>query len=178
MLVNVDLSLFLLVCHCSTNLTDVLHLLLLPRSLTQVRLQHPSKSLQQYLEADLGDGWIVPSLAQLVPDERMLRPRELVEAECHSGFSELGADQITTGVGHVCILDAKDQGYFAVLELLELVDGVRSNETGRGCRVRARSGSGRGGIGTIVGAEGARVDVGAEVGNGGGYTRVELAKQG
>lgn len=118
----------------------MLHLLLLPITIPQLRLQHPPKLLQQHLEADLGDGRVISSLAELVPDKRVLRPGELMEAKDYPGLAKLLANEITTGVGNVGVFDAKDHGDL-------------TSDTGEEveCVVGVRRGSG-GGIGAGVGA--------------------------
>ena len=119
----------------------MLHLLLPANPLPQLGPQHPPKQLQQHLEARLGDGGVVAALAQLVADEGVLRPRELVEAEDGARGAQLGADQVAPGVGHVRVLEPEDQGRLAA----ELGEEVQ--------RVRARGGgSVRGGVGRRVGA--------------------------
>lgn len=129
---------------------------------SKVRLENPAEELKQDLEADLCDGRVVAALAQLVPDEGVLRPGELVKAEDDARVAQLGADEVAPGVGHVGVLDAEDQGHLAA-QLLEVVERVRGARGWRGGRV-----------GGLVGAEGARVDVGGEVGDAGGDARVEL----
>jgi hypothetical protein len=37
--------------------------------LAQIQLQGPSKQFQQHLEASLGDGRVVPALAELISDK-------------------------------------------------------------------------------------------------------------
>lgn len=54
---------------------------------SEINLQRPSKQLQQHLKTRLGNRRIVAPLAQLVPDERMLRPGELMEAKDDAGFA-------------------------------------------------------------------------------------------
>ena len=54
--------------HCIF-LTHILWLHLYPVPRTQVRLQRPAEELEEHLEADLGDGRVVASLAQLVAYE-------------------------------------------------------------------------------------------------------------
>lgn len=129
----------------------------------QVSLEHPAKELEEHLEADLCDGRVVAALGELVADEGVLGPGELVEAGGDAGLAELGADEIATGVGDVGVLDAKDHGDLA-LEPVEEVEGVVA--AGR---------SSRRGVGGFIRAQGARVDVRGEVGDAGGDSRVELA---
>lgn len=129
----------------------------------QVDLERAAEQLEQDLEARLGDGGVVPALAQLVADEGVLGPGELVEVEDHACLPQLGADQVAAGVVDVGVLDAEDHGDLA-LELVEEVQGV----------VAARRGGG-GGVCALVGAEGARVHVGSEVADCCCYAGVELA---
>lgn len=133
----------------------------------QLRLQNPPKHFHQNLKTNLCHRRIVSSLAQLIPDKRVLRPRKLVPAKRHPGFPQALADEIAPGGGDVRVLDAEDEGEFGGSgggdELVEEVEGVRG---GRG--------RGRGGVGDGVRAQGAGVDVGGEVGDAGGYAGVEL----
>jgi len=101
----------------------MLNLLGPPIPLSQIRLEHAPKQLQQHLEADLGDGRVVAALAELVADEGVLRPRKLVEAENDARVPELPADQVAPAVGDVRVLDAEDHGHLA-LDLRQLVDRV------------------------------------------------------
>lgn len=134
----------------------------LPRP--QIRLEHPPKHLQQHLKAHLCHRRVVSSLAQLVADKRVLRPRKLVKARHHAGLAHLGANQIPARVGDVRVLDAENHGHLA-LEAGKVVE-----------RVRAGGGRLGGGVGAAVGAEGAAVDVGGKVGDAGGDARVELQR--
>ncbi len=95
-------------------LTDVLNLLgrVIPR--TQVRLQDAAEQLQQHLEANLGDGRVVATLALLVADEGVLRPGELVEAEHDTRVPELLADEVAALVRHVGVLDAEYHRYLTL----------------------------------------------------------------
>lgn len=129
----------------------------------QVNLERPLEHLEQDLEASLSDGGVVPALAELVTDEGVLGPGELVPAEGHTRLPQLGADEIPAGVVDVSVLDAEDQGDLT-LELAEEVDGVVAAGRRRGGCVRA-----------LVGAEGARVDVRREVADRRCYAGVELA---
>ena len=116
---------------------DVLHgRQALPRA--QVDLERAAKQLEQDLEARLCDCLVVAALAQLVADEGVLRPRELVPAEDDAGGAHLGADQVAAGVGHVRVLDAEDHGHLAP-ERAQVVD-----------RVLGAGGPGRGGVGRGV----------------------------
>lgn len=129
----------------------------------QLRLEHPPEQLQQHLEASLGDGRVVAAFAQLVADEGVLRPGELVPAEDAAGLAELGADEVPSRVRDVGVADAEDEGRLAAEEG-ELVEGVWG----------VGGGGGGGGVGGGVGAEGAGVDVGREVGCCCCYAGVEL----
>lgn len=80
----------------------------IPLSLPQIRLQHPAKQLQQHLEANLGNSWIIASFAKLVSNKGMLRPGEFVKTENTARFTEFIADQVTTLVGDVGVFYAKD----------------------------------------------------------------------
>jgi len=142
----------------------MLNLQLLPIMIPQIRLQHPPKQLEQNLKARLCNSRVIPSLAELVADESVLRPCKLVEAEDYAGIAQLLADQVSSCVRHVGVFEAEDQGDFA-LELGEKVEGVR-----------AGGGRGRGGVGGRVRAEGAAVDVGCKVGYAGCDARVKLGE--
>jgi hypothetical protein len=52
-------------------LTHILDLNLLAVVIAQIQLQRASKQLQQHLKADLGNGRIVPSFAELIPNKRI-----------------------------------------------------------------------------------------------------------
>ncbi len=130
----------------------MLSLLNPPLPLSQLGLQHAPKHLKQHLETGLADGRVVAALAQLVADEGVLCPGELVETKHHAGLAQLEADEVAAGVGHVGVAQAEDEGRLAA-DPRELVDRVGA--VGRG----GRRGRVRGG----VGAQGARVDVGREV---------------
>lgn len=105
------------------HLTDVLQLLWRTVLGAKIDLEGAAKQLQQDLEAGLGDGRIVAALAELVADEGVLGPGELVEAEDDAGLAKLGADQVAAGVGHVGVLEPEDQRHLA-LEVAEEVNGV------------------------------------------------------
>lgn len=134
----------------------MLHLLHRPVAGAQVRLEHAPEQLEQDLEADLCDGRVVAALAQLVADEGVLGPGELVKAEDDAGLAQLGPDQVTSGVGHVRVLDAEDHGHLAAAafgqprEPVERVGGVWGGRRAGGVWARMR-------------AQGARVHVGCEV---------------
>lgn len=137
----------------------------------KVRLQHPPKHLHQHLKTNLGNGRVIPPLAQLIPDKRVLRPRKLVPAKRHPGIAQALADEVPAGRWDVRVLDAEDEGQLGGAgwggELREEVEGVGGGGRGRG-----------GGVGGGVRAEGAGVDVGGEVGDAGGYAGVELGARG
>jgi hypothetical protein len=150
----------------------MLHLLLDPVVCAQVRLQHPPKDLEQDLETGLGDGGVVAALAQLVTDEGVLRPRELVPAEDGAGLAQLAPDQVPAPVRHVRVEQAEEEGELGgrVLRGREAREEVeRVLRRGRGW-ARGRRGCCLG----AVRAEGAAVDVGGEVGDAGGDAVVEL----
>jgi hypothetical protein len=128
----------------------------------QVRLEGTAKELEQNLEADLCDGWVITALAELVADEGVLGPGELVEAGDDAGLAQLSANEVAARVGHVSVFDAEDEGNLS-LELAEEVEGVVA--------VRGRVG---GGVGGLVWAEGTGVDVGGKVGDAGGDARIKL----
>lgn len=140
----------------------MLHLLRLAVVRAQVRLEHAPEELQEDLEARLGDGRVVAALAQLVADEGVLRPRELVEAEDDAGLAELQPDQVPPGVRHVRVLDAEDHGHLA-LEPGQQIE-----------RVGAPGGRLGAGVGRRVGPERARVHVRGEVADRCGDPGVQL----
>jgi hypothetical protein len=119
----------------------------------QVRLEGTAKELEQNLEADLCDGWVITALAELVADEGVLGPGEFVEASGNAGGTELGADKITAGVRDVGVLDAENHGNFSVAEVGEAVESVLAVRRGRVGRS----------VGRGVGAESARVNICGEV---------------
>ena len=145
-----------------TPLTDMLHLTTLLDPPPQLRLEHAPKQLQQHLEADLCHGRVVAAFAQLVADEGVLRPGELVPAEDAAGLAQLAAEEVAPGVGHVGVAHAEDERGLGP-EGAEVVERVGA--VGRGVR---------GGVRVGVGAEGAGVDVCWEVGCCGGDAGVEL----
>lgn len=146
-----------------SHLADVLDLLgrSVPRA--EVDLEGAAEQLEQDLEAGLGDGRVVAALAELVADEGVLGPGELVEVEHGARGAQLGADQVPPRVADVRVLDAEDQRHFA-LELVQLVQRVGA----------ARGRLGRG-VGGLVGPERARVHVRREVADGCADAGVKLA---
>lgn len=77
-----------------SSLTHVLNLLLTPISGPQIRPQRAIEELKQHLEANLGQPRIIPPLAKLVPDKRVLSPARLEEAEAHPRLMQSLADEI------------------------------------------------------------------------------------
>jgi hypothetical protein len=139
----------------------------------QIRLVDPPKLLEQHLKAHLCHGRVIAPLAELIPDKRVLSPRELVEAEDGARLAELGADEVAARIGYVGIFDAEDEG-----QLGAVGGGTGSREAGEEIDgVVAVGGPGGGGVGGGVGAEGAGVDVCGEVGDAGGDAGVELSKR-
>ena len=80
----------------------------------KIRLQHTAKQLEQNLEADLGNSRVIAALAELVADEGMLGPGELIEAGNDASIAQLGADKVTPGIGNMSVLDAEDDGDLAL----------------------------------------------------------------
>ena len=98
-------------------LAHILWLLHLASHRPQVAVQNTSKELQQHLEADARESWVVAApvvlsvletlyltcprkggcciLRQLIADECMLGPGGLVERERHAGVVESLADKVT-----------------------------------------------------------------------------------
>ena len=68
-----------------------LHITATPRP--QIPPQRPPKQLLEHLEAHARQRRVVPPLGQLIPDERVLRPRVLVEAEGHARVVQRLADE-------------------------------------------------------------------------------------
>lgn len=126
----------------------------LPHRHPQIRLEHSSEQLQQNLKADLCHGGVISALAELVPDEGVLRPGELVEAGNDAGFAHGLADEVAALGGNVGVLDAEDHGALSVGEGVEERDG-RFGGGGWGAK--------RGGV-----------DICCEVGDAGGDAGVEL----
>lgn len=126
----------------------------LPHWRPQIRLKHSGEQLQQNFEADLCHGGVIPALAELISDEGVLRPGELVEAGNDVRVAHGLADEIAALGGDVGVLDAEYHGALGVGEGGEEGDG----------RV---GGGGRG-------AKGGGVDVCCEVGDAGGDAGVEL----
>jgi hypothetical protein len=75
----------------------------------QLCLEQPSKDLKQDLKTSLGDGRIIPPFAQLVADEGVLRPCELVPAEGHAGLAQFQSDQVAAPVRHVRVQHSEDE---------------------------------------------------------------------
>lgn len=128
----------------------------------QVRLERPAEQLRQDFEADLGDGGVVAALGQLVADEGVLRPRELVEAEDGARLAQLVPDQVPPLVRDVRVLEAEDHRHLA-LDLPQPVERV----------VAARHRLGRH-IGSRVRPERSAVHVRCEVGHAGRNSRIQL----
>jgi hypothetical protein len=53
---------------CKT-LTNVFNLQFLSIVVSKIQLERPPKQLQEHLEAYFRDGWVIPSLAQLIADK-------------------------------------------------------------------------------------------------------------
>jgi hypothetical protein len=92
----------------------------------------------------------------------MLSPGKLIKASYYTSFTKLGTDEITTSIRDVSILNSKDQGNLT----LEVVEKIKSMVAVWRC--------GRGSVGSIIGAQGTRVDVGGEVSYASRDTRVKL----
>ena len=142
---------------------NVFHLVRAAVRLAELGSEHAAKQLEENLEAGLTDGRVVAAFAELVADEGVLGPGELVEAKSCAGLAHLEPNQVAPGVGHVRVLDPEDERYLApdARQKVERVSAVRRR--GRRRRVGAR-----------VRAQRARVDVGWEVAHRGGYAGVEL----
>lgn len=112
----------------------MLHCHGLPVPRPQINLQRPPKQLQQHLEARLRNRGIIPPLAELIPDKRVLRPRELVPREHDPSVPQLLPDQVAAGVGHVRVLNAEEQRDLA-FKLRKEVERVRAVGGRRGGRV-------------------------------------------
>lgn len=91
----------------------MLNLLHCPVPLSQINLQRTSKQLEQNLKASLGNSRIISALGQLIPNEGMLRPSKLMEAEDDTCIAEFLPNQITTCIVDVGVFDAEDEAYFA-----------------------------------------------------------------
>ena len=145
--------------------TDVFQRPTIPLFCSQIRLEDPAEDLEEDLEAGFGDGRVVAPLAELVADEGVLGPGELVPVEGDARGAHLGANQVAPGVGDVGVADAKDHGGLAS-QVGEEVEGVRA--------VRRRGLDGE--VWARVGAQGAAVYVGGEEADGGGDAGVELGE--
>jgi hypothetical protein len=121
----------------------------------EVDLQGASKQLQQNLETHLRDRGIVPPLTQLISNERMLRPRDLVPAKHHSLLSQRLPNQIPPLGRDVVVQRAMDERQLA----LDL-----------GCAGQR--------VVSFVKPQGVTVEVGGEVADGGGYAGVQCAAVG
>lgn len=152
-------------CPGASTLADVLNLLGRAVLGAQVGLERAAKQLEQDLEADLCDGRVVAALAELVADEGVLGPGELVEAEDGAGLAQLEPDQVAPGIGYVRVLETEDHGHLA-LELAQLVDRVIAARRRRGRRV-----------GALVRAQRPAVHVGRKVRRAGVYSGVQLQKR-
>lgn len=143
----------------------MLHFAPIALLLPKLGAQDAPEDLEQDLEAGLGDARVVTALALLVTDEGVLGPRELVEAEGGSRGAQGGADGVAAGVGDVRVAQAEDEGRLAA-DFGEAVERVVAAAAG--------GGDGWGGVGAVVGAEGAAVDVGSEIADRRGDAWVEL----
>ena len=76
---------------------------------SQIRLQRPPEQLLQHRPAHPTDPRIIPPLAQLVADKRMLRPRRLVERKLRPARRQRRPDRIPPRRRHVRVLLAEDQ---------------------------------------------------------------------
>lgn len=95
-------------------------------ALAEVGPEHAAKDLEQDLEAGPRDGRVVAALAELVADEGVLRPRELVPREDGAGAAQGRPDGVAPGVRDVRIAQAEDEGRFAA-EGREEVYGVAAS---------------------------------------------------
>ena len=107
----------------STFLANVLDLLGRVVTGAQVRLERAAEELDQDLEADLGVSRVVAALAELVADEGVLGPSELVEVEHRARRAQLLPNQVPTLVRHVRVLDSEDHRHLG-LDLSQSVDRV------------------------------------------------------
>ena len=84
----------------------------LPRP--EIPIQRPPKQLQQHLETYPRNARIISPLTQLIPNERMLSPRNLVEAECSIRFMQRLPDEITAFWRDMIVTLAEDHDELAV----------------------------------------------------------------
>lgn len=88
--------------------TNILHLAPIPLPRPQISTQRPPKHLKQDLEADPSERRVIAPFAQLVADESMLCPRQLVERESHVGVHKRLADGVATGGRDMVVAFAED----------------------------------------------------------------------
>lgn len=133
-------------------LADVFDDELLARRLAEVDLQPALEQLEQHLEADLGDGGVIPPLGQLIPYEGMLGAGNLVEREIHTGVVQRLADEVAARGWDVVVALAEDHDELAV-DVARALEAVVSQAL----------------------AEAVAVDVGGEVAHGGAHALVQRA---
>lgn len=131
----------------------VLHLASISHLLSKLRLQDPPEDLKEDFKAGLCHGGVVAALAELVTDERVLSPGELMPAKGGAGSAQGSTDDVAPGVRDVRIPDAEDEGCLTA-QVAEAVKRMRRVASGGGGRREVRPG---------MRAERATVDVGGEV---------------
>ena len=90
---------------------------------TQITPQHSAEQLKQHLEADTSDCRVVPSLAQLISDKRMLRMSNLIPRERHTSIMQRLANEISSRRRHMRIFLAKDHDELA-LDIACALNGI------------------------------------------------------
>ena len=84
----------------------------LPRP--EITIQRPPKQLQHHLETYSRNARVISPLTQLIPNERMLSPRNLVEAERSTRFMQRLPDEIAAFWRDVIVTLAEDHDELAV----------------------------------------------------------------
>lgn len=109
-------------------LANILNHQFLPIMIAQIQLQGAPKQLEEHLKADLGNSWIIPTLAELITDKGIwirllvstfvfgvrrfvqltLRPGDFIETEQDALIMQGLADEIASLGRDVVIVFAED----------------------------------------------------------------------
>ena len=134
---------------------DILNLPISTFSRPEITTERPPKQLQQHLEANASNARVISALTQLIPDERMLSPGNLVEAERSTRIVQRLPDQIAAFWRDVVVTLAEDHDELAV----DVLDPLET-------------------VVVFALAEAMAVDVGCEVADCGADSLVECAAEG